>query len=429
MKKCSLWIKKAFIIRKTCTTFNLLNTNHRIFKKCLASKLKKVILPTSIDQLFNKTNFKTMKLALTLIFLIGYLFLSAQISTESILDSAKVVQVERFKLDNLSANQFFIKMPYSGNQFLTFLRAGSFRSSKLERIDLVYTAFPTDNEMKQRRLNKSRIQSLARRLPESVELASQDWGMIVQTACPTEAEARQLLHGFLLTFSQPDDLPDFTTIKKLESLTEGDSTVLNTLSRNKDWKKMLVVTDLTGSMSPYTAQLLLWFKLAQNTGRVTHLVFFNDGDGKSDSLKVLGKTGGVYDIRPKSFEEIAALANRVVEKGTGGDEPENNVEALLYGLNVCPECEEVIMISDNWATPRDLALLKKIDKPIRIILCGTEQGVNVDYLNIARDTGGSVHTIKEDIENLLNLNEGQDIKIGNETFIIKNGKFELFKRI
>lgn len=192
---------------------------------------------------------------------------------------------------------------------------------------------------------------------------------------------------------------------------------------------MLVVTDLTGSMSPYTAELLLWFRLAQNTGRVEHLVFFNDGDGKSDSLKVLGKTGGLYDIRPESFEEIAKLANQVVEKGNGGDEPENNVEALLYGLKVCPECEEVIMISDNWATPRDIALLKKLTKPVRVILCGTEEGINPDYLNLARDTGGSVHTIKEDIDDLLNLNEGQEIKIGKETFIIKNGKFELFKRI
>lgn len=370
-----------------------------------------------------------MKPALILIFQLCSLLLNAQSTIETILDAAKVTQVERFEVNNLSENQFFIKMPYASNQFLTFLRAGSFRSVQLERIDLVYTAFPTDNDEKQRRLNRTRIQALERRFAESTTLPTENWGIIVQTACRTEAEARQLPHGFLLTFSRANDLPDFTEEKKLAILTEGDSTVLNALSRNVQWKKMLVVTDLTGSMSPYTAQLLLWFKLAQHTGKVEHLVFFNDGDDKTDSLKVLGKTGGIYDIRPKSFEEIAVLANQVVEKGTGGDEPENNVEALLYGLSVCPECEEVIMISDNWASPRDLALLKKVTKPVRVILCGTEQGINVEYLNIARETGGSVHTIKEDIENLLNLNEGQEIKIGKETFIIKNGKFELFKRI
>ncbi len=370
-----------------------------------------------------------MKPALSFIFLICSSLLIAQPTMATILDSAKTVQIERFHLDSLAENQVFIKMPYSGSQFLTFLRAGSFRNAELERIDLIYTDFPADNGIRQHRLNKSRIQALERRLPSARELAAENWGMMVQTACSSEAEAREMPHGFVLTFSEADKLPDFTVEKKLKALTEGDSTVLNTLNRNKDWKKMLVVTDLTGSMSPYTAELLLWFRLAQNTGRVEHLVFFNDGDGKSDSLKVLGKTGGVYHIRPESFEEIAALANQVVEKGNGGDEPENNVEALLYGLQVCPECEEVIMISDNWATPRDMALLKKITKPVRVILCGTEEGINPDYLNLARDTGGSVHTIKEDINDLLNVNEGQEIKIGKETFVIKNGKFELFKRI
>jgi len=376
-----------------------------------------------------QNQFQPMRQLLTLAAWICCFHLPAQNAIETLLDSASITRVETFDVSNLSENQYFLKMPYASSQLLTFLRPGSFRNASLERVELVYTAYPVNNEIKQRRLNKNRIQTLGNRLPESKNLSFDNWGIIVQTACPTEAAARQLPHGFVLTFSEPDDLPDFTVEKKLEDLTEGDSTVLNTLNRNNQWKKMLVVTDLTGSMSPYTAQLLLWFKLAQNTGRVEHLVFFNDGDGKVDSLKTLGNTGGVYNIRPKSFEEIAALANKVVEKGTGGDEPENNVEALLYGMKVCPECEEIVMISDNWASPRDITLLQQVNKPVRVILCGTEEGVNVDYLNLARDTGGSVHTIKEDIENLMTLNEGQEIKIGSEVFIIKNGKFQLFKKI
>lgn len=370
-----------------------------------------------------------MRLTLTLIVFIFYWNLTAQNAIETLLDSTAVTRVERFDSKNLSDNQYFVKMPYAGSQFLTFLRPGAFRNATLERVDLVYTAFPVNNDLRQRRLNKNRIQVLERRFAGAKDLPIANWRFIVQTACATETEARELPHGFVLTFSEADDLPDFTVTQKLQELTEGDSTVLNTLNRNKQWQKMLVVTDLTGSMSPYTAELLLWFKLAQNTGRVEHLVFFNDGDDKADSLKVLGKTGGIYDMEPRSFEEIAALANRVVEKGTGGDESENNVEALLHGIKACPECEEIIMISDNWATPRDLALLKQVHKPVRVILCGTEEGVNPDYLNLARDTGGSVHTIKEDINNLMTLNEGQEIKIGDEVFIIKKGKFELFKRI
>lgn len=370
-----------------------------------------------------------MKRILTLTALLCCLQLSAQNHLEKRLNAASVTRVERFSTENLAENQAFLSMPYGSSQFLNFLRPGAFRNADLERVDLVYTAFPKDNDARQRRLNAQRIRALEQRLGTQQNLAYVQWGLIVQTACPNETVARQLPHGFLLTFSEADELPDFTMEKKLVDLADGDSTVLNTLNRNNDWKKMLVVTDLTGSMSPYTAQLLLWFKLAHNTGRVEHLVFFNDGDGKPDSLKILGNTGGIYDIKPQSFEDIAALANTVVEKGTGGDEPENNVEALLHGIKACPACTEIVMISDNWASPRDLALLKQLNKPVRIILCGTEEGVNPDYLNLARDTGGSVHTIYEDIENLLTLNEGQEIKIGNEVFVVRRGRIELLKKI
>ncbi|MEM7372873.1 MAG: hypothetical protein AAF587_29900 [Bacteroidota bacterium] len=40
-----------------------------------------------------------------------------------------------------------------------------------------------------------------------------------------------------------------------------DSTVFHVFQRNPDWNNMLVVCDFTGSMSPYTAQLLVWHKL------------------------------------------------------------------------------------------------------------------------------------------------------------------------
>ncbi len=381
--------------------------------------------------LFTIFPLKTMKLTITPFFLIlGMLHLLAQQpSVEQILQTQAVRSVEQFHLDSLADNQLFVKMPYAGHRFLRFPGAYVFKGLSLVRIDLVYTAFPANNGQRQYRLNRNRILELQQRLPQSKELSVEYWGMIVQSGCVSEAQARALPHGFLLTFSDALELPDFTRADKLKGLIKGDSTVMSALGRNDSWRKMLVVTDLTGSMSPYTAQLLLWFKLAQNTGRVEQLVFFNDGDEKADSLKVLGKTGGIYSIQPKSFDEIAELANRVVEKGTGGDEPENNIEALLYGLTICPQCEEVVMIADNWATPRDLELLSKIRKPIRIILCGTEEGVNVDYLNLARENGGSVHTIEEDIYNLLEINEGQELKIGKEIFIIRNGRFELLKRI
>lgn len=373
----------------------------------------------------------TMKPIFTLLLVVaGLLHAFAQTTdAENILQTAERKQIQRFELDSITENQLFVEMPYSSSQFVSFPGSHIFYGLTPERIDLVYTDYPVNNARRQFALNKRRIQQLAQKLGWVQEIPVEKWGILVQNDCKNLAQARALPHGFLLTFAEKVELTDFTDVSELKAYAEKDSTVLNTLERNPGWKKMLVVTDLTGSMAPYTGQLLLWFQLTGNTDKVEHVVFFNDGDDITDSLKVIGKTGGLYSIKPNSFEEIAKMANDVVIKGDGGDEPENNIEALLYGLQLCKDCEEVIMISDNWASPRDLKLVSKINKPVRIILCGTEEGINVDYLNLARATGGSVHTIEEDLYNLLEINEGEEVKIGNEVFVIRNGKFELLKRI
>jgi hypothetical protein len=351
------------------------------------------------------------------------------IEAERILKVAERQEIPRFEPDSIADNQLFLEMPYASSRFVGFPGGHVFYGLSLEGVDLVYTDYPINNDQEQYTLNKRRIQNLATHLAEAKNLPAKKWRIFAQTDCKTRAQAQALPHGFLLTFDADLELADFTDVTELEEYAEEDSTVLNALERNKNWRDMLVVADLTGSMAPYVGQLLIWFQLMENTEKVEHVVFFNDGDDMTDSLKVIGKTGGMYSIQPNSFEDIARLANRVAIKGDGGDEPENNIEALLYGLQLCPDCEQVVMISDNWASPRDLELVGKLEKPIRIILCGTEEGINVDYLNLARRTGGSVHTIEEDLYNLIEVSEGEEVKIGNEVFVIRNGKFELLRRI
>ena len=51
-------------------------------------------------------------------------------------------------------------------------------------------------------------------------------------------------------------VPDFFYDQELYN----DSTVLNAFDRNKSWKNFIVVTDVTGSMSPYIAQVVIWLK-------------------------------------------------------------------------------------------------------------------------------------------------------------------------
>jgi hypothetical protein len=203
----------------------------------------------------------------------------------------------------------------------------------------------------------------------------------------------------------------------------NDTTVTAVLNRNKQWKEMLVVCDITGSMSPYTSQLLAWFKLNTTNGRTKNFVFFNDGDMKSDFEKVAGSCGGLYGCRAWQFDTVMATAMNAMRHGNGGDAPENNVEATIYGLKNYGDAKEIVMIADNWATPRDLALADQVTRPVRIIVCGGAYGINPAYLDLARKTGGSVHTMEQDLTDLATMHEGETITIGAFKYKLEGGKF------
>ena len=95
--------------------------------------------------------------------------------------------------------------------------------------------------------------------------------------------------------------------KSNSKLPERDSVVGKVLTRN-NWSNMVIVADMTASMSPYTAQLLLWLKLNTNSEMVKQFVFFNDGDRALESNKIIGKTGGIYETRSANFEDVEELA-------------------------------------------------------------------------------------------------------------------------
>ncbi len=202
-----------------------------------------------------------------------------------------------------------------------------------------------------------------------------------------------------------------------------DSIVMKVMERNKTWKKLLVVEDVTGSMMPFIADLLLWNALKGNLQNTEHFVFFNDGDQKVDYEKEVGKTGGIYHTKPKNVDVLEETMISAIAGGEGGDTPENDIEAIIEGIQKCPECEEVVLISDNNATPRDLELLDKVTKPVHVVLCGIRYRPNPAHLLIAWKTKGSLHTIKEDITTLADMQEGQSVTVMGKTYKIVAGKF------
>ncbi len=202
-----------------------------------------------------------------------------------------------------------------------------------------------------------------------------------------------------------------------------DTSILKILDRTK-WEKATIVADVTGSMYKYTAQLLLWVKTNPIGSLSKNFVFFNDGDNMPDKDKKLGNTGGIYSRSCNSYAEVENLLKSTMTKGGGGDYPENNIEALLKAEKDFPSTEFQVMIADNWAAIKDKVLWQHLTKPVRIVVCGaTEFNVNIDYLNLARKTRGSVHLMESDLYNLSGLKEGEILKVGKNTFVVKNGMF------
>jgi hypothetical protein len=202
------------------------------------------------------------------------------------------------------------------------------------------------------------------------------------------------------------------------------------LYRMRDrWSHKVIVTDQTGSMYPYVDQVTVWHALQLAQGEDNQYIFFNDGDAKSSAEKVIGQTGGIYYTGADSLAQLLRTMLAVSKAGGGGESEENDLEALLAGARKMQGTDELILIADNYSDVRDMELLSRLKVPVRIILCGTEHGVNENYLEIAYKTGGSIHTIEDDIENLKQLSEGSTVQIGRFQYRISHGKFIQVKKL
>ena len=209
-----------------------------------------------------------------------------------------------------------------------------------------------------------------------------------------------------------------------------DSVVMKTFLDHPEWENMLVVEDVTGSMYPYTGQTMAWRRLAQPKRRIMHWAFFNDGDSRPDGP--IGRSDGVYCVASEEQKPVEGKAMEAMTLGGGGGGPENDIEAMLKALDRSDlDPEVIVLIADNWAPVRDLKLfsrLKARNVPVYVIVCGAIWGsINVEYLEIARRTGGKVFTIEGELEGLLELSEGDIIDVGDQKFEVSKGKLVLIR--
>ena len=195
--------------------------------------------------------------------------------------------------------------------------------------------------------------------------------------------------------------------------------VSKVLERNQ-WNTELFVVDVTGSMYPFTSDLLKWIKL-KNDSIPKNYVFFNDGNDKPTNQKTIGQTGGLYYVKTSEFNEVKSKMFEAMRNGGGGDLPENNFEALMAGVNQVNPKGEIIMVADNYSFPRDEAMLARFTGKLRILLCHTDKGLNTDYLNLARKYGFTLHSFKSDI---VDFNSNQ-LTVEGKSYQLVNGKYYL----
>lgn len=393
-------------------------------------------------------------------------------SVDQLVDQLESVQNIYIPLTK-SGKHLYLKMGYGSSEISNPEEINQLKGVKIACIDIVYSDFPKNKKLEN--LLKVRIENLLILKADLLNFKEIRWNLIRQTNCSTIETAKKLFHGIVITYrpfqSKKETRAEITFLdsilrpiskskrgwtitttftidpktglKKVLHVSDtvfskekkshfiftptltnlgNNPVVTKVLERNK-WVKMLITADLTGSMSPYTAQLLTWFQLNNTAGKVNRFVFFNDGDMKLNHEKIIGNTGGIYETTSSKFEDVKALAYKTMMNGCGGDSPENNIEALLKGIKLSPDCKNIVMIADNWAPIKDFSLASRIKTPIKIILCGTDFGINVQYLNLARITGGSIHTIENDITELMKVGEGEIIIIEGQSFKIIHNSF------
>lgn len=295
----------------------------------------------------------------------------------------------------------------------------------LVAVDLVYSDYPEGEDFSE--LNRKRIIELYAYLPEAFNKNVVNWRIVKQTGVKKTGGIHNYFHGFAIYYRpMPTNYAEETLIKNILAgkTKPEDSTLLKVFNRQKDWKDMLVVCDVTGSMSPYTSQLLLWIKANQKLRNMKNIVFFNDDDENSFAQVGRDDSTGIWSVSSTNFDKVIETALLAMKKG---GHYENNLEAVCAAIKKFPEDKmKIVMIADNWEDPCDMKLLSFLQEkkiPIRIIVCGVNGSFNTNYLDIARKTGGSVHTMEEDLFDLASMKEGSTFKIGSIKIKLLNGQF------
>jgi hypothetical protein len=209
-----------------------------------------------------------------------------------------------------------------------------------------------------------------------------------------------------------------------------DSTAFRVFERNINrWKNTVVVCDFTSSMYPYSTQLYAWLKKNENNPNIKAMVFFTDCDSLGQELQKSKAAGQMFATTNLQFESLLPTmlsAARNTQNNT--DDPENDIEALLFAQKQFPTAEHLVLIADNSSAVKGMNQLSKIKKPVHVVLCGTTWDTTVaiqpHHFKIAARTRGSLHTNEDDIQDPNNIEKNTWIRVGSRFYRFRKDEFE-----
>lgn len=352
-------------------------------------------------------------------------YAAAQVNVRANIRFKDTVEVEKYKPDNNGFSNLKLKMQPGDYVIQNLEELTKLANQTIIGVDLVYSDYPVGADFTE--LNRKRVIELFMQFPEAFADPMIQWQLVKQTGVERTGGIQNYFHGITIYYRpMPSYASENQTITNIVNgkTAPADSTLLKVFARTKTWKDMLVVCDVTGSMSPYTAQLLLWMKSNQKLKTFKQIVFFNDNEEKSNNQLAGLDEDGIWTIETGNSDKVIDKAYEAMQEG---EHFENNLEAICYAVKKYPENKQnVVMIADNWETPCDMKLLdflKKEKVVVHIVVCGVTDRLNTSYLDIAYATGGSVHTMEEDLVDIAKTGEGKTIKVGELKFKMTGGRF------
>ncbi|WP_281613991.1 hypothetical protein [Flammeovirga sp. SubArs3] len=366
------------------------------------------------------------------------LFLSFGIyaqSPEQLYFRAGYRSVGELKID--STKQFFtLPMSYGEDEILTLPEAETISRLQIDSVLLVYTDHPKDFDFSS--LNINRIEAFSKWFDGSIDDPVIRWRIIKQTQGVSKRDFEKMFHGIVVYYrkhprkeSTPEEENkrkkqiehrfDHLVKKKLHVEDQVNSNTAEIFSEHRDkWNKIVVVSDWTGSMYPYTLDLLSWLIQERAQDQVIGFVFFNDGDTKLSNQKVIGETYGVYHIRSSKVMPVMNLMASVKNKGDGGDLPENDIEALIYAQEEFPDANTFVLIGDNQSKVRDISLVDQLKRPVEIILNYADEDKNgipyivSDYKKLALVTGGNIYVNKQSFSTIDEIKSTRSLQLNDQ---------------